>query len=212
MSSRLVVRGLACRRGERILFHDFDLDVGNGEMVWLRAANGYGKTTLLRVLAGLAKAEAGTIEWIGDGAPSASSLAFVAHANALKDDLTVAESIRYLVRLHALAATDAAIAATIRDFGLHGRRHAAIRTLSQGQRRRVALMRLALSPARSTWLLDEPFDALDTAGVALVSGLLADHAARGGNVLFTSHVEPHFAGRAPRAVQLDAAETAAAAT
>ncbi len=205
-SSRLVVAGLACRRGERILFSHFDLDLQAGELVWLRAANGYGKTTLLRVLAGLTQPEAGTVAWKSDNFPARDGppLVYLAHANALKDDLTVTESVRHLVSLHGLSASEAAITASIRRFGLHSRHNAPIRTLSQGQRRRVALTRLCLSDPQATWMLDEPYDALDAEGVALVSTLLADHAARGGNALFTSHVPPTLADGTWRTVQLDA--------
>ena len=213
-SSHLVVRGLACRRGERRLFERFDLDVAAGDLVWLRAANGYGKTTLLRVLAGLAKPDAGTIEWRADepsprGRPD--SLLFLAHTNALKDDLTVVESVRLMVALHGLTASAGAIADAVERFGLHGRRHAPIRTLSQGQRRRVALTRLALSDPQATWILDEPYDALDVEGVALVSALLAEHAGRRGNVLFTSHVPPVLVGATARVVVLDERRPAEAA-
>ncbi len=196
-SPQLLVRGLACRRGERVLFRDFDLDLGPGELVWLRAANGYGKTTLLRVIAGLAQPEAGTVS-------RPAPLLFLAHTNALKDDLTVAESVRLMVDLHGLTASDAAMADAIERLGLRTRRDAPIRTLSQGQRRRVALIRLALSDPQATWILDEPYDALDVDGVALVSALLVEHATRGGNVLLTSHVQPVLVGATARVVTLDA--------
>ena len=198
-SRTLVVDGLAGRRGERILFREFALAVAPGELVWLRAANGYGKTTLLRILAGLARPDAGTIRWSDTSGPA---LVYLAHANALKEDLTVLESVRYQSTLHGLFASEAAIADAIRRFGLQSRRHAPVRTLSQGQRRRVALTRLCLSGPRSTWLLDEPWDALDAEGVALVSALLEEHAAHGGNALFTSHVPPAIASL--RTVQFDA--------
>jgi len=208
-SKHLAARGLACRRGDRVLFRNLDLDVAPGELVWLRAANGYGKTTLLRVIAGLSKPEAGTIAWReGTVDVARGPLLFLAHANALKEDLTVTESVRYLTRLHGLDASDAAIADAIRRIGLDGRRDAPIRTLSQGQRRRVALTRLCLSVPEATWLLDEPFDALDSDGVERVGALIDGHAARGGNALFTSHVTPR-AGRSMRVVQLDAVNPAA---
>ncbi len=201
--TRLVVRDLACRRGERVLFDGFDLDLRSGELVWLRAANGFGKTSLLRVLLGLAKPEAGSVRWAAD----AGTPLHLAHANALKDDLTVVESLRHVVALHGLDASDATIADAIRRLGLHAKRRAPIRLLSQGQRRLVALCRLVLSPPRATWILDEPYDALDAAGVALVGGLLVGHAARGGSALFTSHVAPALerlpAGVDYRTVQLD---------
>jgi heme exporter protein A len=197
-AARLSARGLACRRGNRLLFSAVDVDLEAGDVVWLRAANGYGKTSLLRILAGLAKPEAGTVETRFE----AQKPLYLAHANALKDDLTVAESLRYLVNLHDLAASEEAQSAAIERFGLHTRRRAPIRTLSQGQRRRVALARLCLSPSSTTWLLDEPYDALDQEASALVSTLIADHAARGGSVLLTSHVAPDIADM--RTLQLDA--------
>ena len=221
-AARLTVRGLACRRGDRVLFEDFDLDLAPGEAIWLRAANGFGKTTLLRALAGLARPEAGTVRWTRGAAHEAAAPAlYLAHANALKDDLTVTESLRHLAALHAMDASETALADAIRRFGLDARRHAPIRTLSQGQRRRVALMRLCLSDPRSTWLLDEPYDALDADGTILVGELLAEHVARRGNVLLTSHVAPAFgasrggdaddgdAAATLRSVQLDDARDAA---
>jgi heme exporter protein A len=83
------------------------------------------------------------------------------------------------------------------------RRNAAVRTLSQGQRRRVALSRLALSAPSSLWVLDEPFDALDTDGIAALHELLARHAAGGGAVVLTSHQALTLASPVPRVLQLD---------
>ena len=145
-----------------------------GELVWLRGQNGSGKTSLLRIVAGLSRPEAGSIS-VGGGRPGA----YIGHANALKDDLTVTESLSFLARLHDL------------DSGAQGIRDALrtiVRTLSQGQRRRVALARLALERDPSLWVLDEPFDALDTHGIDAVNRLLAGHLARGGSVLLTSHL------------------------
>lgn len=205
----LVVRGLACRRGERILFDGFDLDLRPGDLVWLRAANGFGKTSLLRLLVGLAKPEAGSVDWTTADAPL-----HLAHANGLKDDLTVTESLRYMVALHGIVTTDATIADAIGRLGLHAKRHVPIRALSQGQRRRVALCRLCLSPARATWVLDEPYDALDAEGVALVGELLVALARGGGSALFTSHVTPALGdlpnGVDHRTVRLDGPSSLAA--
>lgn len=197
---RLRATGVGCERGERRLFSDFDLMLASGDVVWLRAANGFGKTSLLRILAGLAQPAAGSLEWHEPRQP----MLYLAHANAIKDDLTIVEALRYLARLHGLASSEAALADAIGRFGLQSRRHAPIRTLSQGQRRRVALARLCLSAPRATWLLDEPFDALDSEGAALVGNLLADHATRGGCVVFTSHIAPDLADLTVRSIQIDA--------
>ena len=103
---------------------------------------------------------------------------YIGHANALKDDLTVTESLTFLARLHGLESEPEAIRAALRTLAIHHRRHAVVRTLSQGQRRRVALARLALERAPSLWILDEPYDALDTEGVQAVNRLLAAHLGR----------------------------------
>lgn len=206
-SAAVAAAELACRRGERVLFTGLNLSVRPGEIVWVRGANGQGKTSLLRLLAGLARPAAGRIEHAAGGYQ-----VYVGHANALKDDLTVAESLLFLTRLHGFDTRADVLEAALRRFGLHSRRHAPIRTLSQGQRRRVALARLCAAPAAALWLLDEPFDALDVEGVDALNALLAEHAARGGSVLLTSHVPLTLATPTPITLQLgEAARSAQAA-
>ena len=188
-SLRLV--DVACRRGDRTLFSGLTETLASGELLWLRGGNGRGKTSLLRLVAGLAAPEAGQILW--DGAPTrrnarfAGELVYIAHANALKDDLTAAESLAFLARIHGRDDGAAPVRAALARLGLAGRERAPTRSLSQGLRRRVALARLALETAPALWVLDEPFDALDVAGTAILHALLAAHRARGGSVLLTSH-------------------------
>lgn len=188
-SLRLV--DVACRRGERLLFSGLDETLEPGEMLWLRGGNGRGKTSLLRLVAGLAAPERGQILW-GDAptrrnADFAARLVYIAHANALKDDLTATESLAFLARVHARDAQAPALRAALARLGLAGRERTPTRALSQGLKRRVALARLALESAPGLWVLDEPFDALDVAGTATLHALLAAHRARGGSVLLTSH-------------------------
>lgn len=111
----------------------------------------------------------------------------MAHANALKDDLTLAEALAFLAALADQPADAAAVRRAIDAVGLGRQRDAPVRTLSQGQRRRGALARLALDEAPRVWILDEPHDALDVDSVARLDALLVAHAARGGRVLLTSH-------------------------
>lgn len=205
-SSRLFAQGLSCQRGEHLLFRDFDLALHEGDLVWLRAPNGFGKTSLLRILAGLARSETGSIVWREDGHAVEHRRAplYLAHANALKEDLTVSESLRFLSRLQGFDATDKDRIDAIKRFGMDGRRNAPIRTLSQGQRRRVALSLLCLSPPHAVWLLDEPYDALDQDGSAVVGALLVEHVSRRGCVLLTSHVEPVIANARVRTIRLPA--------
>ena len=188
-SLRLV--DVACRRGDRILFSGLNEALGPGELLWLRGGNGRGKTSLLRLVAGLASPEHGQILW--DGTPTRRNehfdraLVYIAHANALKDDLTATESLAFLARVHARDASASALRAALARLGLAGCERTPVRSLSQGLRRRVALARLALETAPALWVLDEPFDALDVAGTATLHALLAAHRARGGSVLLTSH-------------------------
>lgn len=195
---------LACRRGDRILFKGLDLDVRAGQVVWLRGANGRGKTSLLRLLAGLSTPEAGQVTW----GSSPRQLVYIAHANALKEDLTVLESLRFLARLHGRDESDDSLVGALQLFGMASRRSAPVRTLSQGQRRRVALSRLAIADTPSVWILDEPFDSLDTEGIATLNALLTRHAQRGGSVVLTSHQALTLSEPQPVVVQLDEVATA----
>lgn len=194
---------LACRRGDRILFKGLQFEVKPGQVVWLRGANGRGKTSLLRLLAGLSTPEAGRVDWGG----GARQLVYIAHANALKEDLTVRESLRFLARLHGRDDSPAKLDAALALFGMASRRDAPVRTLSQGQHRRVALSRLALDEAPSLWILDEPFDSLDHEGIATLNGLLTRHTANGGSVVLTSHQALTLAEPQPVTVQLDDASS-----
>ncbi len=184
----LAARGLACRRGRRLLFQGLDIALPPRRMTWLRGRNGSGKTSLLRILAGLSAPAEGQVCY--DGRPlrqAGAELLYVAHSNALKDDLTLAEALAFLAQLQGLGDAAARARAALERFGLGSRRDAPVRSLSQGQRRRGALARLALDDAPRCWLLDEPFDALDSDSAAGLAGLIQSHAARGGAVLLTSH-------------------------
>ncbi len=162
-------------------------------MTWLRGTNGSGKTSLMRILAGLSQPAAGRVSWTAQPGPPVlpgddrQQLVYIGHANALKDDLSLIEAVAFLA---ALAGMDRALhraGTALERMGLGSRLDAPVRTLSQGQRRRAALARLLLDDAPRTWLLDEPFDALDAANVATLVRLIENHAARQGLVLFTSH-------------------------
>ncbi|MDQ6639246.1 MAG: heme ABC exporter ATP-binding protein CcmA [Pseudomonadota bacterium] len=197
----LVVRDLECRRGDRVLFAPTSFAVEAGAIVWIRGANGQGKTSLLRTIAGLSAPSAGALAWAGAPEIVARPL-YLAHANALKDDLTVGESLRFLLHVAGSHGDGRDVDAALEHFGLASRRDAFVRTLSQGQRRRVALARLAAERELRPWLLDEPFDALDGAGVGLVGALIAQHARRGGSVVLTSHLPLPIVDPVPVVVEL----------
>ena len=164
--------------------------------MWLRGANGSGKTSLLRLAVGLIQADAGSITWRGQPLQSADGFAkelvYIGHTQSLKDDLTVAESLEFLATLHARPSDPPAIAAALQQLSVYARRHQAVRSLSQGQRKRVALARLALESRPGIWVLDEPYDALDAEGMAVVDALVLKHIACGGCVMLTSHLARPF--------------------
>jgi heme exporter protein A len=200
---RLLARGLACRRGSRRLFAGLELALWPAELLWLRGRNGSGKTSLLRAIAGLAAPERGQLLIDGEPAAARRGGVFIGHANALKDELTVAESLEFLLRLHGFDGAAARIDIALDYWNLLRLRAAPVRTLSQGQRRRLALARLVVEEHASLWLLDEPFDALDTDGIERLNALLADHLRRDGSVLLTSHPRALAPGLPLREFDLD---------
>lgn len=183
-------RDLTVRRGSEVLFKALNFDLQPGQLVWLRGSNGSGKTSLLRVLAGLSRPDGGQLS------RGTLPLVYMGHANALKDDLTALEALRFLITVHGRPCQGERLESALRRMGVFHRRKLPVRMLSQGQRRRVALARLALEDKPGLWVLDEPFDALDDAGLALVQDLFRDNVQRGGTVLFTSHIPVRPAGLA----------------
>ncbi len=199
---------LSGQRGERALFQGLDLQLQPGQVVWLRGRNGRGKTTLLRIMAGLSSPAQGAVLYDGVelprlGADWRSRLIYIAHASALKEDLTVAECLHFSAALQGRRHSDADIVAALSRWSIGGLRRAPVRTLSQGQRRRTALARLALPHPTSVWLLDEPFDALDDEGVATLCQLLGEQSRRGGTVLLTSHQAVPLRDPVPLTLDLD---------
>jgi heme exporter protein A len=183
----LETSALACERGGLRLFSDLSLSVAPGGLLRVRGANGSGKTTLLRALAGLTRPAAGEVRWRGApiGDEFHRDMLFLGHAPAVKDELTVQENLAFAAQLSGLDADKAQIA--LQQLGISRLAGLPVRFLSQGQRKRAALARLALSSSVPLWLLDEPFAALDEEAIAQVSGLCAAHLADGGMVVLTSH-------------------------
>lgn len=190
----LTVLGLECRRGGRPLFRDLTFSVRPGELLHIQGANGSGKTSLLRILAGLSRQEDGAVRWHGADIREsredyAASLLYLGHQPAVKDDLTVAENLAVVSQLAGLQPSREAMAIALEQVGLQRRTGLPARVLSQGQRRRLALARLWLDP-RPLWILDEPFTALDIHAAALLEFRLEQHLETGGMVVLTTHQPP----------------------
>ena len=193
--------GLALTRGTRCLFDHLSFTLNGGEVLILRGANGSGKTSLLRVLAGFTTADSGALQWNGDALKPLGSLArcimfYVGHANAIKDDLSALENLREALHLDGVdikSMADAVILRTLDQVGLLARRDLPARKLSQGQKRRIGLARLALID-KPCWLLDEPTNALDAEGVGLFTEIVNGHLANGGMACIASHLPMPFTG------------------
>ena len=184
----LSARGLAFARNEQRVFGPLDFAVEAGEALLVQGGNGAGKTTLLRVLAGLLRADAGSIEVDGQAAAPAlraRAIAFLGHLPALKADLTALENLQFLCGLHGRRRGQLPGNA-LAMVGLAGYEDALARQLSAGQKKRLSLARLWLSPA-PLWLLDEPYANLDLEGLALVNRMVQAHLRDGGAALLTTH-------------------------
>lgn len=179
----LSLRELRLGRGGKPLCSVPSLMLGPGQGVWVRGPNGAGKTTLLRTVAGLCPAVAGEC-WRLPELP----VVYLGHRNGLKDELTVLESAQLMHGLRGVPLRASRLESALSAWGLWGRRHQLVRALSQGLRRRVALLRLELSSPDALWLLDEPADALDALGTSLLRKRLVRHREQGGAWLITSHV------------------------
>jgi heme exporter protein A len=191
VNARLELRDLACVRGRRSLFRGVSLTLLAGQLLRVTGANGAGKTSLLRMLCGLLAPAHGQVLWQGEpvhGAREAFNrqLVYLGHAAALKDDLSPLENLQAAMRLGGVVPDEAAARQALADAGLRGREQVPARILSQGQRRRAALARLPLGDA-ALWVLDEPFNALDSAATSWLLGLIESQLRRGGLVVLTSH-------------------------
>ena len=192
MSQGLQLDNLACTRGSRQLFSGLSLDVKPGDLLRVRGANGAGKTSLLRMLCGLLLPTSGQVLWCGK--PLAvqrdrlgQDLMYLGHAAALKDELSPLENLLDACALSGHTPTPHAAMDALQGAGLRGHERTPVRRLSQGQRRRSALARLALSQNAPLWILDEPFNALDTAANAWLTSLIESRLHSGGMVVLTSH-------------------------
>lgn len=205
----LEVSDVACVRGERTLFSGVSVSLDKGTLLRVAGANGSGKTSLLRIICGLALPAEGEVRWEGRDIRSqreeyGKDLVYIGHLNAVKDDLTALENLAIGAVLSGRAIdTDTALAA-LSELGIAQCAALPARVLSQGQRRRVALARLIASKTAPLWVLDEPFTALDAASMTYMETLISDQLARGGTVLLTTHQEVRITAPLQQRIDLGA--------
>jgi heme exporter protein A len=180
--------GLACRRGEKLIFRRLDFALPAGGALVLIGPNGSGKSSLLRLMAGLTPRETGVLAWGGvdireDAGAHRSRLHFIGHSDALKPVLSAGESLAFWAKMRG---TNAAIEPALARFGLANAATLPCRYLSAGQKRRLALARLIAAPA-ALWLLDEPLTSLDSEAAAQLIAAINEHRAQGGRVVLSTH-------------------------
>ncbi|MBA2590501.1 MAG: heme ABC exporter ATP-binding protein CcmA [Alphaproteobacteria bacterium] len=188
MITSLIAEKLACARGDRRLFENLSFRVKAGQALAVEGANGAGKTSLLRLIAGFLSPAAGRLVVqdadgeSDDAEERGKQIGWLGHQDGLKPQLTVAEQLAFWAALYR-GTTNSAV---LEQVGLQRQADLPCRYLSAGQKRRLALARLLVSQ-RPLWLLDEPFAALDTSGQALVAQLMALHCGQGGIIIAATH-------------------------
>ncbi len=191
----LAAEQLSCERGNRQLFEHLNFQLLPGQVLQVEGANGSGKTSLLRMLCGLALPASGQLLWQGEPlqenrAEYLTEVAYVGHNQGIKGDLTALENLQMLAALgsrrNGMDPREA-----LQRLGMEGYGHTYCQRMSAGQRRRVALAGLLITRAK-LWLLDEPFTAIDRQGIRSVTRLLIEHVAAGGILAMTTHHEVSF--------------------
>lgn len=202
---------LSCVRDERTLFSGLSFTIQPGEIVQIEGHNGAGKTSLMRILAGLSTPDEGEVQWHGQSTRRQREifhqhLLFLGHQPGIKSVLTAYENLAFYQSDKAQDA-QTAIYDALENVGLLGYEDVVVAQLSAGQQRRVALARLWLSQA-PLWILDEPLTAIDKQGVTTLIELFEHHAQNGGMVLLTTHQDLPGVTRAVRKIRLTSAELA----
>jgi heme exporter protein A len=201
----LSANGLTCIREDRILFEALNFSVCSGDVIQVEGPNGSGKTSLLRILAGLSQPYDGTVLFREQNITEQSdefhqNLLYIGHLPGVKGEMTAQENLEFTLALHGNDVSTAE--ETLEKVNLLGFENALASHLSAGQHRRISLARLWQSTA-PIWILDEPFTAIDKRGVKKLEQLFLAHAQRGGCVILTTHQDLSFTEDKVKKITLD---------
>ena len=189
----LTLDNLSLFKEDKKIFSDLGFSLSIGSALILKGRNGSGKTSLLKIIAGIAKANGGKILWGGEDIENFrddfnGDLQFIGHKNFLKNDLTIAENLRFYARLQG---SEILLPSALRFFKLDEFANEKIKNLSAGWQRRAMLAKLLCCPA-TIWLLDEPSNNLDKEGKILLHGLIKNRTKEDGLVIMATHDEMFF--------------------
>ncbi|WP_190600148.1 cytochrome c biogenesis heme-transporting ATPase CcmA [Candidatus Vesicomyidisocius sp. SY067_SCS001] len=184
----LKVDNLSCQKGYNLLFSNLSFKVNSGDILRITGTNGSGKTSLLKILAGLDVQEQGNVFLDNHKLKSEAyqkEIFYLGHLSALSQELSTLENLEFLTELNK-STKQIQLTKALKSIGLKGYENEYCDKLSAGQKRRVILAGLFISNAK-IWLLDEPFTALDTEGVTIIESRITKHCKQGGLCLFTTH-------------------------
>ena len=186
--SKLIINDLSCQRGYNLLFTDLSFKLNAGEILRISGANGSGKTSLLKMLAGLNSPESGSISYNENDVKTYQyqlDTFYLGHLPALSPELNCIENLEYLTQL-SNQESKSNLDGALSKVGLNNYKNELVGTLSAGQKRRVALSALFISHSK-LWLLDEPFTALDSDGIEIIENQIKKHCTEGGLCILTTH-------------------------
>lgn len=186
----LQVKNLSCIRGDRTLFSELNFELDSRQCLHVIGANGSGKTSLLRIIAGLTNVQSGTLLWQSKATKANEEYfrdsIYIGHTDGLKNELTAAENLSFYQQLDGLSQCDARVDQNLAHLGILDCADLTANCLSFGQRRRLAFARL-LSGNFKLWILDEPFTGVDQGGRKLIEQTCVQHLQADGLILLTNH-------------------------
>ena len=188
--SKLIVNNLSCQRGFKLLFENLSFELNSGEVLKVSGPNGSGKTSLMKILAGLSSFETGSIDYDDTKINSERynlDFLYLGHLAALSPELSCLENLKYTMRL-GNDNLDLDFSDALEKVGLEKFENELVGQLSAGQKKRIALSLLFITQSK-VWLLDEPFSALDSKAIKIIETRVEDHCNSGGICILTTHQE-----------------------